>query len=79
MEEYLIRGWEPNLPGGRWFYVRFPANQRSASGAGVSIPCGAVSNRGIKVFVSRLSELYMYGRIPDRGMQTYLPRDGLAL
>ena len=57
MEGFLIRGWEPILLGVRWLYVRSPANQRSASEAGVSIPCGEVSTRGITVFVPRLSEL----------------------
>ena len=57
MEGFLIRGWENILPGVRWFYVRFTANQRSSSGAGVSTPCGAISDRGITVFVPRLSEL----------------------
>ena len=35
MEGFLIRGWEPILPG-----------VRSAGGSGVSTPCGAVSTRG---------------------------------
>ena len=46
MEGFLIRGWEPILPGVRWLYVRSSANQRPANGAGVSTPCGAVSTRG---------------------------------
>ena len=29
-----------------WFYLRLSANQRSASGAGVSTPCGAVRTGG---------------------------------
>ena len=57
MEGFLIRGWEPILPGVRWLYVRSPPNQRSASGAGVSTPCGTFSTRGITVFVPKLSEL----------------------
>ena len=57
MEGFLIWGCEPILPGVRWLYVRAPANQRSASGAGVSTPFGAVSTLGITVFVPRLSEL----------------------
>ena len=43
MKGFLIRGWEPILPGVRQLYVRVPANQQSPSGAGVSTPCGAVS------------------------------------
>ena len=34
-----------------------PANQQSAIGVGVSTPCGAVSTRGITVFVSGEPEL----------------------
>lgn len=43
-----------------FFFLRVPANQQSASGVGISIPCGAVSARGIVAFVSGLLELYMY-------------------
>ena len=57
MEVFLMRGWEHIISGVRWLYVRSPANQRSASGTGVFMPCGAVSTRGITVFVPRLSEL----------------------
>ena len=79
MEVFLIREWAPILPGVRWLYVRSPANQRSASRAGVSTPCGTVSTRGITVFVSMLSELSIYGGIPDPGMRSYRPRVALAL
>ena len=34
-----------------------PSDQRSATGAEVSTPCGAVSTLGITVFVPALSEL----------------------
>ena len=54
MEGFLTRGWERILPGVRWLYVRSPADERSASGTGVSTPCGADS---ITVFFPRLSEL----------------------
>ena len=74
-----MRGWEPILPGVRWFYVRSPADQRSASGAGGSTPCGAVSTRGFTVFVPRFSELKRFERISDQGMGTYPPRGALAL
>ena len=60
MEGFLIRGWELFLPGVHWLYERSTANQRSASGPGVSTPFGAVSDRGITVLVPRLSEMYMY-------------------
>ena len=50
MEEFLIRGWDPILRAVRWLYIQAPVNQQSASGAGVSTPCGAVSTRGIIVF-----------------------------
>ena len=60
VEDFLIRTREPILPGMRSLYVRSPANQRSASGTGVSTPCGTVSTRGICVFVPRLSELRSY-------------------
>ena len=56
MEGFMTGGWELILLGVRWLYVRFPAIHRSASGAGVSTPCGAVSNRGITLFVPALSE-----------------------
>ena len=72
----LIQGWKPILPGVRWHFVRFPVSQRPASGAGVSTPCGAVSTRGITVFVPTLSELQMYGGISDPGCR---PRAALAL
>ena len=57
MEGFLIREWKPILPGVSWLYVRSPASQRPAGAAGVSTPCGAVSTRGITVFVPALSEL----------------------
>ena len=50
---------KPILPRVRWLHVRSPGNQRSASGTGVSTLFGAVSTRGITVFVPRLSELYL--------------------
>ena len=46
-------------------------------GAGVSTPCGAVSTRRITILVSRLSALYMRGRIYDPGMPNYPPRGAL--
>ena len=42
MEGFLMRGWDPILPGVRWLYARSPANQRSAIGVGVSPPCGVI-------------------------------------
>ena len=57
MEGFLIRGWDPIVPGWCWLYSRAPANQRSARGVGVSTPIGAVSTRGITVCVPGLSEL----------------------
>ena len=74
-----MRGWEPILPGVRCLYVRSPANQRSVSGAGVSTPCGAVSTRGITLFVSRLPEFRRYGRIYNPGMGSYPPLGALGL
>ena len=74
MERFLIRGWGPVAPGWRWRYFRALANQRSAGGVGFSTPCGAVSTRGITVFVPELSELYMYGRISEPGAGTYPAR-----
>ena len=35
MAIFLVREWEPILPGVSWLYVRSPANQRSASGTGI--------------------------------------------
>ena len=74
MDGFLIRGWDPVGPRWRLLYFRAPANQRSAGGIGVSTPCGAVSTRGITVFVPTLSELYMYGEIVEPWMGTYPPR-----
>ena len=59
-------------------YSRAPANQRSAGGVGVSTPCGAVSTRGITVFVPGLSYLYIYGGISDPGMGPCRPRVALT-
>ena len=56
MEGFLIREWDPVLPGWRWVYFRAPANQRLAGGVGVSTPCGAVPTRQITVFVPALSD-----------------------
>ena len=69
MKGFLIRGWEPILPGVRQLYVRVPANQQSPSGAGFPHRAGRF-RRGITVFVPRLSELYMDGEIYDPGMGT---------
>ena len=44
--------------------------QLSACDVGVSTLCGAVSTRGITVFVPAMSELYMYGGISEPGMGT---------
>ena len=74
MERFLIRGLQPVVPGWRWLYFRAPARQRSTGGVRVSTPCGAVSARGITVFVPGLSGLYMYGGISKPGMGTYYPR-----
>ena len=79
IEGFLIREWKPILPGVRWLCVRSPANHRPASAAGVSTPCGAVSTRGITVFVPGLSYLYIYGGISDPGMGPCRPRVALAL
>ena len=54
----MIRAWSPILPGWRSFYfLRTLANERSASGIGVSTSCGAVPTRGALVFIPGLSEL----------------------
>ena len=71
MEGFLIRDV---VPGRRWLYSRAPANQRSADGVGVSTPRGAISTRGITVFVPGMSELQMHGGISEPGMGTYPPR-----
>ena len=76
---FFIRGWKPIFPGVPWLYVRSPANQQPASGAGVSTPCGAVSTRETTVFVPRLSELQMYGGSCDPGMGLCRPRVALIL
>ena len=57
MGGFLVRGWDPIVPGWRWIYFRAPATQQAADGVGVSKPCGAVSTRGVTVFALWLSEL----------------------
>ena len=57
MGGFLVRGWDPIVPGWRWIYFRAPATQQAADGVGVSKPCGAVSTRGVTVFAPWLSEL----------------------
>ena len=57
MEGFVNRGYNLILTGWRWLYSRAPANQRWADGVEVSTPYGAVSTRGITVFVPGLSEL----------------------
>ena len=42
-----------------------PAKQQSVCGGGVFTAYGAVSTRGMTVFVPRWLELYMHGRISD--------------
>ena len=46
MEGFMIREWDPIVPGWRWLHSRAPVNQRSAGGVGVSTPYGAISTRG---------------------------------
>ena len=57
MGGFLIRECKPMVSGWRWIYSRAPANQRSACGLEFGTMCGAVSTRGITVFVPGLSEL----------------------
>ena len=73
MERFLIRGWDHIVLGWHWLISRSQAYQRSASGVGISTPCGAVPTRGITVFVPGLSELQMYRVIYDPGMGYYRP------
>ena len=49
------------------------SQSESAGGVGISISCGAVSNRGTTVFVPGWLELQMYDRISDPGMGLYPP------
>ena len=79
MEGFLIRAWNPTLHGICWLYIRISANQRSAGGAGVSTPYGAVSTRGNSRFIPGLSNLKIYERSSDLGMRNYPPRGALAL
>ena len=60
MEEFLIQGWDPIVPGCRWLHESKPSSD--ANGGGVSTPCKAVSTHRMTVFVSVLLELYMYGK-----------------
>ena len=77
MDEFMIRGWDPIIPVEMALLSSSsrsaPANQRSAGGVRVSTPCGAVSTRGVAVFVSGWPEL-MYGGIYEPGMGIYPPR-----
>ena len=68
--KFLMWEWDLILPGWRWFYK---------PRVGVSKPCGAVSTRGITVFVPGSSGLQICGIISDSGMITYLPLVALAL
>ena len=73
MEGFLIRRWDPVVPGRRWLFFRAPANQRLAGGVGVCTLCGAVPTPGITIFVPALSELSLYGVIAEPGTGTYPP------
>ena len=53
--------------------TRTPINN-SLPSVGVSTQCGAVSTRGITVFVPELLELLRFGRIYDPGMEPYPAR-----
>ena len=66
----MIRGWDFILTGWRWLHE---------PEVGVPTPWGAVSIRGITVFVLGLSELSLYGRISDPEMGPYPHRVALAL
>ena len=57
MKGFMIRGWGAILPRGALTLCMSPGNQRSASGVGVSTPCGAVSTREKTIFVPGVSEL----------------------
>ena len=69
MEYILIRGCSLILPGrggistlSRWLHeTQSPANHKTASKTGISVPCGEGSTRGMPVFAPGLSELYMHG------------------
>ena len=50
-----------------------PAEHQSSDGGRLSTPFGAVSTRGITVFVPRVLELQMCGGISDLGMGNYTP------
>ena len=66
----MIRGWDLILTGWRWLHELQ---------VGVSTPSGAVSVRGVIVFVPGLLELSLHGRISDPGMGRYPHRMALAL
>ena len=51
--------------------VHEPQSTNNEPRVGISTPCGAVSTRGITVFVPGLSGLSWYGRISDPGMEPY--------
>ena len=66
MKLFLIRGWDPILPGCRW---------RNEVQVGVSTPCGSVPTWGAHLlFIPGLLGLYIYGIISDPAMGLYPPR-----
>ena len=73
VEGFMIRGWNPIVPGWRWLYARAPANQHSSGGVGVNTPWGAVSTRGTTVFVSGFSEFRCMEGFLNRGWVNILP------
>ena len=81
MKEFLIEGWDLILPvcgasstlaqgatlAARWLHGPQPISNQS-EGFGVFTPRGAVSTRGISVFVPGLWELWKLRKIPHPGM-----------
>ena len=76
VEGFMIRGCGLILPGCGGS-PRTPVNQRSASVVGVSTPCGAVSTRGIAVFIAGWLGVVEIRNIPCLLYTSPSPRDGL--
>ena len=74
MEVLLIRRWDPIVPRCRRLCSRTPVHQRLLGWVGISTPCGAISTRGIFVFVSGALDLHRYGSLYHPWMRPYPPR-----
>ena len=71
MEEHLVQGGGPTVPGWSWRYFQAPANQRSADGCGVSKLYGAVSTPGGCIMHLRVAGVVEILRVSEPGIGPY--------